>query len=114
MDFKSIYDLRPDSEVFHQELRRARADKGLTQSELAQELGISSVMTQRYEMDLSKKNSARPNPITAKKIHDFFRTQPTQAAPKAPANPPLSQIPLDDLLKEIGARGYKVSLESKD
>jgi len=114
MDLKSIYDLRPESEVFHQELRRARADWGLTQSELANELGISSVMTQRYEMDLSKKNSARPNPITAKKIHNFFRNPPTQAILKAPENLPLSQIPLDDLLKEIGARGYKVSLESKN
>lgn len=114
MDLNSTYDLRPDSEVFHQELRRARADWGLTQSELAQKLGISSVMTQRYEMDLSKKNSARPNPITAKKIHDFFQAPPTQAVLKAPQNLPLNQIPLDDLLKEIGVRGYKVSLESKN
>jgi transcriptional regulator with XRE-family HTH domain len=114
MNLNNIYDLSPDSEVFHQELRRARADRGLTQSELAQELGISSVMTQRYEMDLSKKNSARPNPITAKKIHDFFLIPPTQAVLKAPENLPLSNISLDDLLKEIGARGYKVSLESKN
>jgi len=114
MDLNNIYDLRPDSEVFHKELRRARADNGLTQSELAQKLGISSVMTQRYEMDLGKKNSARPNPITAKKIQDFFLSKPTQAALKPPVNPPLDKIPLDDLLKEIGARGYKVSLESRD
>jgi transcriptional regulator with XRE-family HTH domain len=114
MDLNNIYDLRPDSEVFHQELRRARANKGLTQSELAQKLGISSVMTQRYEMDLSKKNSARPNPITAKKIQDFFQTPSHQAASKAPENLSLDKIPLDDLLKEIGARGYKVSLQSKD
>ena len=114
MDLNSIYDLRPDSEVFHQELRRARSDWGLTQSELANELGISGVMTQRYEMDLSKKNSARPNPITAKKIQNLFRDLSAQAVPKVPESLSLSQIPLDDLLKEIGTRGYKVSLESKN
>ncbi|MBF8008680.1 hypothetical protein IZT72_29260, partial [Pseudomonas brenneri] len=50
----------------------------------------------------------------AKKIQDFFQTPPNQAALKVPENLPLDKIPLDDLLKEIGARGYKVSLESKD
>ncbi len=108
------YDLNPDSKVFHSELRRARADRGLTQSELATALGISKVMPQRYETELGKKNSARPNPITAQKIRDFFQQQPVQATQPAHQNIQLSSIPLDELLTEIGSRGYKISLSSKD
>lgn len=108
------YDLNPNSEVFHSELRRARADRGLTQSELARALGISKVMPQRYEMESGKKNSARPNPITAQKIQEFFQQQPVQATLPPPENPQLSSISLDELLTEIGSRGYKISLSSKD
>lgn len=108
------YDLDPNSEVFHSELRRARADRGLTQLELATELGISKVMPQRYEAEPGKKNSARPNPITAKKIREFFQQQPVQATQSPPQDTQLSSIPLDELLTEIGSRGYKISLSSKD
>lgn len=104
------YDLNPNSDVFHLELRKARIDRGLTQTQLAEALGISKVMPQRYEADPKSSNSARPNALTAKKIKDFFLGASEK---EGVIGVSLSSIPLEDLLSEIGRRGYQVNLLSK-
>jgi len=97
--------LNSHSSDFHTVLRDLRKARNLTQNQLADALGISSVMTQRYEMDLSKKNSARPSPDTMKKIEAFF------AAPISSLNKrPLQDFSLDQLIDEVRQRGFKVSL----
>ena len=97
--------LNPQAENFHIVLRDKRNALNLTQNQLADALGISSVMTQRYEMERSKKNSARPGPETMKKIEAFF-AQPTEALNKRP----LQDFSLDQLLDEVRQRGYKLAL----
>lgn len=97
--------LNPQAENFHIVLRDKRNALNLTQNQLADALGISSVMTQRYEMERSKKNSARPGPETMKKIEAFF-AQPTEALNKRP----LQDFSLDQLLDEVRQRGYKLTL----
>ncbi|WP_425919435.1 helix-turn-helix domain-containing protein [Acinetobacter sp. TSRC1-2] len=96
-----------ESSKFHEILREKRNALNLTQNELAQALGISNVMIQRYEMDLSKKNSARPSPSTMKKIEDFF-SETTKCSDKRP----LQDISLDILLAEIKERGFNIQLSS--
>lgn len=97
--------LNPQAPDFHLVLRDKRKALNLTQTQLADALGISSVMTQRYEMDLSKKNSARPGPDTMKKIEAFFAA-PTPAVSKRP----LQDFSLDLLLEEVRHRGFKITL----
>jgi transcriptional regulator with XRE-family HTH domain len=97
--------LNPQSADFHTALRDMRKARNLTQTQLADALGISSVMTQRYEMDLTKKNSARPGPDTMKKIEAFFAA-PTSALNKRP----LQDFSLDQMIEEIRHRGLKVTL----
>ncbi len=95
----------PESSTFHKILREKRNALNLTQNELALALDISSVMVQRYEMDSSKKNSARPSPSTMKKIEEFF-SKTTEFSNKRL----LQDISLDDLLDEIKERGFQVQL----
>jgi transcriptional regulator with XRE-family HTH domain len=97
--------LNPQSSDFHIVLRDKRKALNLTQNQLADALGISSVMTQRYEMDGTKKNRARPGPDTMKKIEAFFAA-PTQALNKRP----LQDFSLDQLLDEVRHRGFKITL----
>ncbi|SER44389.1 MULTISPECIES: helix-turn-helix domain-containing protein [Pseudomonas] len=117
-----MYNLDPNSDIFHAELRRARVEKGMTQTELAAALGISAVMTQRYEMEREKKYSARPTPITAKKIQDFFSQTKEKSAELHPHTNEKAQesirnslqyFSLDDLIGEIRRRGFVVTLQSK-
>ena len=97
--------LNPHSDDFHIVLRDKRNALKLTQNQLADALGISSVMTQRYEMERTKKNSARPGPETMKKIEAFF-AQPTKTVNKRT----LEDFSLDQLLDEVRQRGYKLTL----
>jgi transcriptional regulator with XRE-family HTH domain len=97
----------PENPKFHETLREKRNALHLTQNELASALGISNVMVQRYEMDSSKKNSARPSPATMKKIKDFF-SETTKNTNKRP----LQNIGLEDLLAELKERGFQVQLNS--
>ena len=97
--------LNPEASDFHIALREKRKALNLTQNQLADALGISSVMTQRYEMDRAKDNSARPGPETMKKIEAFF------AQPAAVLNKRiLEDFTLDQLLDEVRQRGYKLTL----
>ncbi|MDH0133510.1 helix-turn-helix transcriptional regulator [Pseudomonas asiatica] len=97
--------LNPGSSDFHIVLREMRKARNLTQNQLADALGISSVMTQRYEMESAKKNSARPGPDTMKKIEAFF------AAPESTlVKRPLQDYSLDQLIDEVRHRGFKVTL----
>ncbi|CUJ74804.1 helix-turn-helix domain-containing protein [Achromobacter kerstersii] len=97
--------MNPQDDYFHIELREKRKARNLTQSQLADALGISHVMTQRYEMERSKKNSARPGPDTMKKIEAFFES-PTLTVDKRP----LQGFSLDQLLDEVRQRGFKLVL----
>lgn len=99
----------PSADDFHIVLRNKRNALNLTQNQLAAALGISSVMTQRYEMARTKKNSARPGPETMKKIESFF-AQPAQALNKRP----LEDFSLDQLLDEVRQRGYKLILSDAE
>ncbi len=101
--------LDPSADDFHEKLREARKERNLTQAELADALKISSVMTQRYEMDRSKKNHARPGPETMKKINAFFSAAPQDQADKRP----LESNSLDELIAEIRHRGFTVTLQSR-
>lgn len=105
-----MINLDPAADNFHEKLREARKERGLTQVELADALKISSVMTQRYEMDKSKKNHARPGPETMKKINSFFSSAHQDQDDKRP----LKGNSLDELVSEIRQRGFTVTLQSRE
>jgi len=110
--------LDPTSDTFHIDLKRIRAQLGLTQTALAEKLGISSVMTQRYEAERNKKNSARPNPATMQKMEKFFAKEMTKtgdiAASEVESAEPaemLKSLTTELLLDEIERRGYEISIK---
>lgn len=100
----------PTAADFHTKLRDARKARGLTQSGLADALNISSVMTQRYEMDATKKYHARPGLETLRKLEEFFSSEPEDKSNQRP----LQGHSLDALVDEIRHRGYKVNLTTVD
>lgn len=94
--------LKVDQSDFHEKLRLLRKNLGLSQVKLAEKLGISGVMVQRYETAPNKNYFARPGPATLKKINVFF--QKTLAHEEC-KNIDLSSVSLEDLIAEIKNRG---------
>lgn len=119
---------------YHLTLRRLRAERGLTQKQVADGVGISTTMIQRYEMSPDKEYSSRPSAGTAMKIEAFFSKTPRlnesletgypdeSYAPDDAHSLPvpmaawekssLKEFSLDELLAEVKSRGYQVTLSS--
>jgi len=100
---------------YHEELRRARIQRGLTQEQVAEGSGISKTMVQRYETEPGKSHHARPSEATAMKIEAYLqRVKPlSEAAVEVEEMADLLQgVSLDDLIEEIKRRGFQLTLQS--
>ena len=107
--------LDPKDANFHIKFASARNALGLTQNQLAEGLGISLAMVQRYEMSRDKKYSGRPRERILKRIEAFFSSQQAAELPPTPQSErPLQNHSLDALVEEIRSRGYKVNLTTVD
>lgn len=100
--------------VYHEELRRARIQRGLTQDQVAEGAGISKTMVQRYETEPGKGHHARPSEVTAMKIDAYLqRVKPLSEAAVVEETADLLQgVSLDDLIQEIKRRGFQLTLQS--
>ena len=102
--------------VYHEELRRARNQRGLTQEQVAEGAGISKTMVQRYETEPGKGHHARPSEGTAMKIEAYLqRVKPlSEAAVVVEETADLLQgVSLDELIEEIKRRGFQLTLQSR-
>jgi transcriptional regulator with XRE-family HTH domain len=98
---------------YHEELRRARLERGLTQDEVAEGSGISKTMVQRYETEPGKGHHARPSEATAMKIEAYLqRVKPLNEAVVEEAADRLQAVSLDELIGEIKRRGFQLTLQS--
>ena len=101
---------------YHEELRRARLERGLTQDEVAEGAGISKTMVQRYETAPDKGHHAHPSEATAMKIEAYLQRVKPLLEPSVSAEQKnadfLHEVSLDALIEEIKRRGFQLTLQS--
>ncbi|HBI1354131.1 TPA: helix-turn-helix transcriptional regulator [Acinetobacter baumannii] len=93
-----------DSKDFHIILKKERESKGLTNTELAEAIGINTVMIGRYEHTCDEKYYSIPSKETWKKLNDYlsndikFESNSTKS---------IKDLSIEDLIKELKNRGAK-------
>ena len=88
-----------DSNDFHIALKQEREKKGLTNTELAEAIGINTVMIGRYEHYYSV-----PSQETWRKLNDYLSTG-TRVNLKYSNS--IEDLSVEDLIKELKNRGAK-------
>ena len=93
-----------DSNDFHIALKQEREKKGLTNTELAEAIGINTVMIGRYEHTCHENYYSVPSQETWRKLNDYISTG-TRVNLKSSNS--IEDLSVEDLIKELKNRGAK-------
>lgn len=85
-------------------LKKAREEKQLTNTELAEAIGINPVMIGRYEHTCNKNYFSPPSQETWRKLNDYlFKEMEVETNSLSSIN----DVTIEDLIKELKRRGAK-------
>lgn len=93
-----------DSKDFHIVLRQEREKRGLTNTELAEAIGINTVMIGRYEHTCHENYYSVPSQDTWRKLDNYFSNGKKIETSSSKS---IEDLSVEDLIKELKNRGAK-------
>lgn len=93
-----------DSKDFYIVLKQEREKKGLTNTELAEAIGINTVMIGRYEHTCHENYYSIPSQETWRKLNDYLSTGNRVEVKSSNS---IEELSIEDLIKELKNRGAK-------